>query len=139
MNRYKSDDTCEALGVARALPAPARHLWEKWSSPLAAACHPPSCPAELPLIILINVYVQPQEISWGLRTVCSANWREDCWSEEAEIRPPKSSLHLNTSTKVHFGKKKKHYNVVLPTQIPNSGTLLNPNIMQHFSFDMISK
>lgn len=63
MNRYKSDDTCEALGVARALPAPAGHLWEKWSSPLAAACHPPSCPAEFPLIILINVYVQPQEIS----------------------------------------------------------------------------
>lgn len=69
MNRYKSDDTCEALGVARALPAPAGHLWETQSSPLAAACHPTSCPAEFPLIILINVYVQPQEISWDY-TLC---------------------------------------------------------------------
>ncbi len=49
MNRYKSVSTCEAPGVAEALPAPAGHLWEREISSLAAACRPLSCPVECPL------------------------------------------------------------------------------------------
>lgn len=67
MNRYKSVSTCAAPGVAAALPAPVGHLWEREISSLTAACHPPflSCgvPPRVGLIILLNLYLQPQEAS----------------------------------------------------------------------------
>lgn len=97
MNRYKSDDTCEALGVARALPAPAGHLWELSSGrclPSAFLSYrvPPNYPHKC-------ICAAAGDLT-GLRTVCSANWREDCWSEETEIWPRKWSLYLKHRTLV---------------------------------------
>lgn len=91
MNRYKSDDTCEALGVARALPAPAGHLWELSSG----RCLPSAFLSYwVPLNYPHKCICAATGDLTGLRTVCSANWREDCWSEETEIWPRKWSLHL---------------------------------------------
>ncbi len=64
MNRYKSVSTCEAPGVAEALPAPAGHLWRGRSPlwPLPVVLFPvlwsaPSRGSNYPL----NLYLQPQE------------------------------------------------------------------------------
>lgn len=90
MNRYKSDDTCEALRVARALPAPAGQLWKLWRFPLAAVCIPlpvlQSAPTHGPNYPLKCISAAAGGLA-GLSTVCSVNWREDCRSEEAEIQP----------------------------------------------------
>ncbi|TSV68135.1 hypothetical protein Baya_13412 [Bagarius yarrelli] len=114
MNRYKSDDTCEALGVAKALPAPAGHLWEKWSSPLAAACYPPSCPAEFLLITLINVYVQPQGISRDY-TLCVQQIGEETAGQRRRKSGCLNDLYnLNTHTQLYEPKISGFFPRILP-------------------------